>query len=155
MAEVSDDFMASLKAVRGKFQNTRGGRIGNRVLAHVFSTLFPIVFVGYLIFWSGVSWPLSSESWLFIAFAFVTLVVGIILHRTINSRYLFDENGIQEFRSNGQLKQTILWGDLTKIEYRESREIRSFTLKTSDGSMHLEFYKGLSEAIAEIEKSKL
>ena len=146
--------MASLKAVRGEFQNTKGGRIGNLVLAHVFSTLFPLVFVGCLVFWSGIAWPLASESWLFIVFAIATLVMGIIMHRIINSRYVFSDDGVQEFRGNGQLKQTVLWADLKKIEYRESRGIRTFTLIGKDGAMQLEFYKSLSEAIAEIEKAK-
>lgn len=154
MAEVSEDFVDSLKAVRGAFQNTKGGRIGNRILAHVFSTLFPLVFIGYLIFWSGVSWPLSGESWLFIVFAILTCGVGIVLHRTINSRYVFGEEGIEEFRGNGLLKNSIRWQDLTKVEYRESRGIRSFTLETQNNSMHLELYKGLSEALTAIESGK-
>ena len=151
MAEVSDDFAASLKAVRGEFENTKGGRIGNRVLAHIFSSVFPAIFVSYLLFVEGVSWPLSSEGWLFIGFSLVTLGVGIILHRSINSRYVFSDEGIQEYRGTGQLKQTIQWTDLKKIEFRESRGIRTFTLIAEGTSMQLEFYKSLSEAIAEIE----
>lgn len=152
MAEVSDDFLASLKTVRGEFQNTKGGRIGNRVLAHVFSTLFPIVFVTYLVFVTGLSWPLPNEAWLFIGFAIVTLVVGVILHGIINSSYVFDDEGVQEIRGNGQLKQRVRWADLTKVEFRESRGIRTFTLKTADTSMQVEFYRSLVEAIAEVEE---
>ena len=154
MAEVSDDFAESLKAVRGEFENTKGGRIGNRVLAHVFSSVFPAIFICYLLFVQGVSWPLPSEGWLFIGFSILTLSVGIILHRTINSRYVFTDGGIQEFRGTGQLKQTIQWSDLQKIEFRESRGIRTFTLVADGASMQLEFYKSLSEAIAEVEKRK-
>ena len=77
------------------------------MLAHVFSTLFPLVFVSCLVFWSGIAWPLASESWLFIVFAIATMVMGIIMHRIINSRYVFSDDGVQEFRGNGQLKQTV------------------------------------------------
>jgi hypothetical protein len=155
MAEVSDDFVASLKAVRGEFQNTRAGGIGNRILAHVFSTLFPIVFVGFLIFWSGLEWPLTSENWLFVVFSILTCLVGIMLHRTINSRYVFDEDGVQEFRGSGNLKQTIRWDELAKVEYRESRGIKSFTLITEKSSMHLEYYQSLSEEIAKVENGPI
>jgi len=154
MAEVTEDFAASLKAVRGEFQNTKGGRIGNRILAHVFSTFFPVVFLVYLFFVSGVAWPLSSEAWLFIVFSLMTFVVGVFFHRTINSRYVFDDEGIQEYRGNGQFKQSIRWDDLQKIEFRESRGIRTFTLVTNQQPMQVEFYKSLNEAIAEIEKAK-
>ena len=153
MAEVSDDFVNSLKAVRGEFQNTKAGTIGNRILAHVFSTLFPIAFVGFLLFWSGINWPLSSESWLFIVFAILTFFVGLALHRSINSRYVFDEDGIQEFRGSGKLKVSIRWDELSKVEYRESRGIKSFTLVTDSSSLHLEFYKSLSEEIGRIESA--
>ena len=151
MAELTDDFVASFKAIRGEFENTKGGRIGNRVLAHVFSTLFPILLIVCLFLVSGISWPMESEAWLFICFACLTLIVGIILHRAINCRYVFDEQGIKAYRGNGQLKQAIRWDELTKINYFESRGIRSFILITSEGSMQLEYYKSLSEAIAEME----
>ena len=154
MAEVTDDFVAHLRAVRGTFENTRGGQIGNRVLAHVFSTFFPIVFISYLIFFSKIQWPLSSEGWLFVLFSMLTFGVGLYFHKTINSRFVFDDDGVQEYLSNGRLKQSIQWSELTKIEYRESRGIRNFTFKTSTESMVVEFYKSLSDAIAEMEKTK-
>ena len=154
MAEVTDDFVESLKAVRGEFQNTKGGRIGNRVLAHVFSTFFPVVFISYLVFFSKMKWPLPSEGWLIIVFAVMTLVVGLFFHRTINRSYIFDDEGIQELSGKGQLKQTVAWNDLRKIEFRESRGIRTFTMITDDRAMQVEFYKSLSEAIAKIEKAK-
>lgn len=154
MAEVTDDFVESLRAVRGEFQNTKGGRIGNRILAHVFSTFFPIVFISYLVFFSGFAWPLSSEGWLFIVFSIMTLVVGVFFHRTINRRFVFDDEGIQEFSGSGQLKQSVSWEELKKIEYRESRGIRTFTMVAENKAMQLEFYKSLSEAIAKIEKAK-
>ncbi len=154
MAEVTDDFADSLRAVRGEFQNTKGGRIGNRVLAHVFSTFFPILLMVCLVLVSELSWPLKSDAWLFIGFAILTLGVGIILQRAINCRYVFDDEGISAYRSNGQLKESIRWTELTKINYFESRGIRSFVLITNDSSMQLEFYKSLSEAISDIEKSK-
>jgi hypothetical protein len=154
MAEVTDDFADNLRAVRGEFQNTKGGRIGNRILAHVFSTFFPILLIVCLVLVSELSWPLEKDAWLFIGFAVLTLGVGIILHRAINCRYVFDDEGIQAYRANGQVKEAIRWADLTKINYFESRGIRSFVLITNDGPMQLEFYKSLSEAIAELEKKK-
>jgi len=153
MAEVTDDFVNNLKAVRGEFENTRVGRIGNRILAHLFSTLFPIVFVGFLFFLPEVSWPFSSESWLFVVFAILTFFVGMALHRRINSHYLFDEDGVREFRGSGKLNASIRWEELVKVEYRESRGIKSFTLVTESDSMHLELYKSLSEEIARMESA--
>ena len=81
MAEVTDDFLASLRRVRGEFENTRGGKIGNRVLAHVFSTLFPLFFLVYFVFWSRPGWPLTSEQWLFLGIALVTFMMGLFIHR--------------------------------------------------------------------------
>ncbi|MDA9764901.1 hypothetical protein N9C83_06000, partial [Opitutales bacterium] len=103
MAEVTDDFADNLRAVRGEFQNTKGGRIGNRILAHVFSTFFPILLIVCLVLVSELSWPLEKDAWLFIGFAVLTLGVGIILHRAINCRYVFDDEGIQAYRANGQV----------------------------------------------------
>ena len=151
MAEVTEDFVNTLKSVRGEFQNSKGGRIGNRVLAHVFSTVFPVFFFGYLILWGDLQWPPTSEHWLFLVFGTAALFVGMVIHRTINNRYIFDDDGIREYRQNGQLKASIRWNELVRIEYRESRGIKSFSLITESGVMHLELYKSLNDALRRLE----
>ncbi len=150
MAEVTDDFLASLRRVRGEFENTRGGKIGNRVLAHVFSTLFPLFFLVYYVFWSRPGWPLTSEQWLFLGIALVTFMMGLFIHRSINSRFVFDDEGVQEWRGNTRLNGAIAWKDLKRVDFRESRGIRTFTLVSDNGSIQLEYYKSLSEAIADL-----
>jgi hypothetical protein len=152
MAEVTEGFVNNLKAVRGEFQNTKVGRIGNRILAHVFSTIFPLLFIGILIFGKRLEWPPNSENWLFIVFTILAFAMGLVFHRSINSRYLFDDDGVREYRGNGKLKETILWNDLVKVEFRESRNIKTFTLKTQSNAIQLEYYKSLGEALARIEK---
>ena len=154
MAQVTEDFLQSFCRVRGEFENTKGGKIGNRVLAHIFSTLFPVFFVGFFIFWAEPDWPLSSEGWLLLVGALATFIVGIFIHRAINSRYIFNEEGVEEWSESGTLKLAIAWSDLLHVDYSESRGIKSFTLKSNSASMHLEFYKGLSEALARMENNQ-
>ncbi|MDA0349656.1 MAG: hypothetical protein O3C43_20870 [Verrucomicrobia bacterium] len=154
MAQVTEDFLRSLRSVRGEFENTKGGKIGNRILAHIFSTLFPVFFLGFFVFWAELGCPLSGDQWLLLVGALASFVVGILVHRTINSRYVFNEEGVEEWRGSGTLKQAIAWSDLNHVDYRESRGIKSFTLKSNKASMHLEFYKGLSEALARIENNE-
>ncbi len=151
MAEVTEDFLASLRSVRGEFENTKGGKIGNRVLAHIFSTVFPLFFLVYFVFWSKPSWPLASEQWLFLGIALITLLMGLFIHRSINSRFVFDDEGVQEWRGGRVLKGAIAWTDLKRVEFRESRGIRTFMLVSDEGVMQLEYYKSLSEAIARLE----
>ena len=154
MAQVTDDFLRTLRSVRGEFENTKGGKIGNRILAHIFLTLFPVFFFGFFIFWAKPGWPFSNDKWLLLAGAIASIVVGVFIHRAINSRYVFNEEGVEEWRGSGTLKRSIAWSDLNHVDYRESRGIKSFTLKSNKASMHLEFYKGLSEALARIENNE-
>ena len=154
MAELDEDFLETLKGLRGEFENTRGGRIGNRVLAHIFSTLFPIFFLLYLILWTDMQWPLQSEQWLILSFAVATLVMGFFIHRSINSRFVFDDEGIKEYRQNGGLKGAIRWTELVRVEFRESRGIKSFLFKTKDSILQLEFYKSISDAMASAEADR-
>lgn len=147
MAEVSEEFYQKLRNLRGEFENSRGGKIGNRFLAHVFSTVFPILFLGFLFFWSDFAWPFSAEQWLFLAFALITLATGLFFHRTINSRYLFDDEGVREFAANGKLRHFVPWDQLQKIEYRESRSIKTFTLIAEGEQLRLELYKSLTRAL--------
>ncbi|MCZ6672222.1 MAG: hypothetical protein O7C75_04705 [Verrucomicrobia bacterium] len=154
MAELSEDYVETLKNIRGEFENTKVGRIGNRVLAHVFSTVFPILLLGYLILWSEPQWPLRGEQWLFIVFALATLGTGLALHRSINSRYIFDDDGVREIGGKGKLKESISWEDLARVDYRESRGIKSFTFKGKGTTMHVEFYKSLSEAFAQVKSDQ-
>lgn len=153
MAEVTEDFLIRLRSVRGEFENTRGGNIGNRVLAHIFSTVFPLFFLVYFMVWSEPSWPLASEQWLFIGIALISFLMGLFIHRTINSRFVFDDEGVQEWRGETKLKAEIAWSDLKRVDFRESRGIKTFTLVSDERSIQLEYYKSLSEAIADVGKS--
>ena len=107
MAELSDDYVKVLTRVRGEFENTKGGKIGNRILAHVFSSLFPVILLSYFIFWSNPQWPLRGEQSLFVVMAGLTFGMGLALHRSINSKYVFNEEGVEEYRATGKLKQLI------------------------------------------------
>lgn len=153
MAEVTEDFLIRLRSVRGEFENTQGGKIGNRVLAHIFSTVFPLFFLGYFVFWSEPAWPLASEQWLFLGIALISFLMGLFIHRTINSRFVFDDEGVQEWRGEKMLKAEIAWSDLKRVDFRESRGIKTFTLVSDEGSIQLEYYKSLSEAIADVGNS--
>jgi hypothetical protein len=153
MAQVTEDFLQNLRSVRGEFENTTGGKLGNRILAHVFSTLFPVFFLTFLVFWTEPDWPLSSDQWLMVGGSLATLVAGIFIHRTINSRYVFNEEGVQEWSGRGTLRQSIAWSDLLRVDYRESRGIKHLILKSATGIIQVEFYKSLSESLAEVRTS--
>ena len=150
---MEEDFLLRLKALRGEFENSRIGRIGNQVLAHVFSAIFPICFLGYLFFFTDLNWPLAIEQWLFLVLAFATLVMGLMIQRSINSRYVFDDEGIKEYRANDQLRTSIKWSELQRVEYRECRGIKTFLFITEHSALQLEFYKSISEALSIAEKT--
>ena len=148
MAELDPGFLESLKNLRGEFQNSKGGRIGNRVLAHIFSTLFPGFFLLFFLFGAELHWPLAKDQWLYLSFAFVSLMVGVFIHRSINSHFIFDDEGIKELRPDGRLKQQVRWKEISQVDFRESRGIKTFLIKSNDSVMQVEYYKSISDAIA-------
>ena len=149
MAEISDDFLQGLKAVRGEFENSKLGKIGNRILAHVFSTFFPVALFGYLFFFDDPSWPPTRDQWPIVLFGTLTLGVGVLLHRIINSRYVFDNEGVSEFASNGRLKMRLFWADIERVDFLEIRGGKSLLFRSKTDTLRIEYYKSLAEAVSE------
>jgi hypothetical protein len=141
--------LAFLAAIRGTFGEPTSSRDGKHMLSCFLFLLS--AFLIYIMFPHGQPYfPIGFDRLFIIIVALGNVWVGAIIWRSTGQTYIFDGTVIRQLNGNGRAWKEIQVSDVTSINFRQMKGIRSMQLQTERMTMGVLLYPDLMGEICRL-----